>query len=129
MSNEKKMKTISLNSDFDAEELESSIDDAIKFLQKRKEAWEGAYTNIQIKLNGGDEDWCSDTYYSLTGDRLETDHEFHNRIDKNKKAKENRKANLKAEKERQDKKDREDYIRLKKKFDSQTKASKPGWGN
>jgi len=116
MTDEKKMKTISLNSDFDADELETSIDDAIKFLQRRKEAWEGAYTNIQIKLNGGDEDWCSDTYYSLTGDRLETDHEFHNRIDRNKKEKERRMIKLKLKKEKQDRKDQEDYVRLKKKF-------------
>ena len=98
-------------------DLSGSPEDICKELRETQDAYLKDYDNV-IEANWS---WVSpfddneDGYFLLTITRLENDKEYNARVKKLMKIKENEKS----AKEKEDKADYEEYLRLKQKFDKQ----------
>lgn len=91
-----------------------STEGIIRRLQEIQQKAEAAgYTNISLSTSGGYED-SVETY--VQGARLETNKEYNKRTEANKKERERRGRKREADKKKKEIADREQYLKLKKRF-------------
>lgn len=87
--------------------------DIIIYLKKIQDKYvkNGTYIGVRLSLDN------DSGYFSLFGDRYETDEEYNKRRDKEKAIKLRKKMRAKTNKKRKDERDKKLYERLKKKFE------------